>query len=76
MKLIKKEWQNRRDCKITIKCENCGEVRKNYPAYDDRNFWDNVLPNLECENCGKSTKEIDPEIKQKIKTKHPEGKQL
>ena len=26
--------------------------------YDDRNFWDNVVPAFKCEKCGKSSNDL------------------
>jgi len=74
MKLISVDEQNRRDCWITIQCENCGAIETRVGAYDDRNYWDNVLPNRKCKKCGKSTNDINPKVKQKIKTKYPDNK--
>lgn len=76
MKVIKKYNQYRRDCRVDLECENCGHIETNKSAYDDRNFWDNVIPNRKCPKCGKTTNDIDPEIRQKVKTKYPEGKQV
>ena len=73
MKLISVDEQSRRDCWITIQCENCDEVETNVSAYDDRNYWDNVLPNRKCKKCGKSTNDINPKIRQKIHTHYAEN---
>jgi len=58
MKLILITYQFRRDIKIDIECENCGHKVSNCWAYDDRNYWDNVLPNKKCPQCGKSTNDL------------------
>ena len=76
MKLIQKKNQFRRDCDIDTECENCGHKEEIRGAYDDRNYWDNVLPSFRCKQCGKSTKDINPEIQQNILTKYPEGMQI
>ena len=58
MKLIKKYNQHRRDCFADLKCENCGNECTNKGAYDDRNYWDKVVPAQTCEECGKSTNDM------------------
>lgn len=58
MKVIKKYNQHRRDCYIDIKCENCGNIKEEVRAYDDRNMWDNVVPNWKCKKCGKSSNDL------------------
>lgn len=65
----------RRDCWADLECENCGNKTTDKGAYDDRNYWDNVITSQECEKCGKSTNDINPDIRQKIATKYPEGEQ-
>ena len=76
MKVIKRYNQHRRDLDIDVKCEGCGhEVINGHGAYDDRNYWDNVVPNFKCEKCGESTKTLGLE-KETIPTKYPEGLQL
>lgn len=76
MKLIQITSQNRRDVWYDAECENCGNKETHIPGYDDRNYWDNVLPNDKCKKCGKSTNDIDPKIKQNIATRYPEGFQI
>jgi len=75
MKVLRIFDQYRRDCHIEIECENCG-YRMKRSAYDDRNFWDNVIPNMKCPKCEKSTNDINPRIRQYIKTLYPEGYQI
>lgn len=58
MKVIKKYNQNRRDCNCDMECENCGNLEIDKNAYDDRNFWDNVVPNFKCKKCGKSSNDL------------------
>lgn len=69
MKLIKKMNQHRRDCDAEVQCEECGNVDIIRGAYDDSNYWINVLPSASCSKCGKSTKDlgIEPE---KVTTKY------
>lgn len=53
MKVIKRYNQHRRDLIIDMVCEGC-EAKDTYDgAYDDRNFWDNVVPAFKCKKCGK-----------------------
>ena len=59
-----------------LECEECGNHKTNYSAYDDRNYWDNVIPAQKCNACGKSTNDVKSTIKQKIPTKYPEGLQV
>ena len=75
MKVIRKYDQYRRDCNIDMECEGCGSKKTYNSAYDDRNFWDNVVPNFKCDNCKKSTKDmgLKPEHRP---TKYPEGFQI
>ena len=58
MKVLKIYNQYRRDCRIDLKCENCGHEEINQTGYDDRNFWDNVIPDRKCPVCGKSTNDL------------------
>lgn len=53
MKVIRIYDYNRRDCTIDIKCEFCGNKEIGLTAYDDRNFWDNVISNFVCKACNK-----------------------
>ena len=79
MKVIRKYNQFRRDCCIEMECENCGENEVYEDAYDDRNFWDNVVPNWKCVKCGKTTNELIEEGKikkedvERIPTRYAEG---
>lgn len=58
MKVTRKFNQSRRDLYIDMECEKCGAISKDVPAYDDRNFWDNVVPDFKCDQCGESTKSL------------------
>lgn len=75
MKVTRRYDQHRRDLSIDMECEGCGATETYDSAYDDRNFWDNVVPSFHCKQCGKSTKDLglEPEA---IETKYPEGMQL
>jgi len=75
MKVLSIYNQMRRDCWCDLECEGCGEKKTYKSAYDDRNFWDNVVPNWKCDKCGKSTNDLDVKIKQKIETKYPDDEQ-
>jgi len=54
MKIIKMVNQPRRDFRAIYECEDCG-YKVERIGYDDRNFYDNVIPNIECRKCGKSS---------------------
>jgi len=58
MKVIRKYNQFRRDLECDLECESCGNKKTLTSAYDDRNYWDNVVPNIKCENCGKSSNDL------------------
>ena len=75
MQVIRKYNQHRRDLSIDMECENCGNISSKTNAYDDRNFWDNVVPNFKCCECGKSSEELGTK-KQMISTKYPEWFQV
>lgn len=62
MKVTKKYNQHRRDLIIDMECEGCGENETYDTAYDDDNFWVNVVPNFKCSKCGKSTIELGENI--------------
>lgn len=42
--------QHRRDFHAIYKCEHCGHESKS-SGYDDRNFHENVIPNMVCSGC-------------------------
>jgi len=71
MKVVRKYNQHRRDCWVDLECEGCGHKRTYRSAYDDRNFWDNVVPNMKCEKCGETTVSLG-EKPVKIQTKYAE----
>jgi hypothetical protein len=65
----------RRDLDIDMECENCGTTDTYTSAYDDANFWVNVVPTFKCPKCDKSSKDmgIEPE---NTGTRYPEGMQV
>jgi len=71
MKIKKILNQNRRDFWADFECENCGSIEKNVSGYDDRNFHDNVIPNMKCKKCGKSRNDLSV-IQKVTETKYPE----
>lgn len=78
MKIDKIIYQNRRDFKAVYKCQFCGSKVKG-GGYDDRNFHDNVIPNLECESCNKSVVKNSDEMNEEyraLQTKYPEEMQI
>lgn len=63
--------QHRRDFRALYACEHCGHETENY-GYDDANFHDNVIPNMECASCGKkASDDYRPQ-----QPKYPEGMQI
>lgn len=58
MKLNKKYNQHKRDCSADLECEKCGNKETIKKAYDDDNYWVNVIPNLSCEKCLESTNSL------------------
>jgi len=58
MRVIKIYNQLRRDCFCDVVCEECGNLEKITRAYDDRNYWDNVIPHRKCSACSKSTLDL------------------
>ena len=52
--------QYRRDFWADYECEDkdCGYVERDKSGYDDRNFHDNVIPNMKCPSCGKSRNDL------------------
>jgi len=72
MKVIKRYNQHRRDLWIDMECEDCGNRDSYTSAYDDRNFWDNVVPNFKCKKCDKSTNDLGAKI-EPMSTRYHEG---
>jgi transposase-like protein len=58
-----------------MKCEDCDATDTYKSAYDDRNFWDNVVPGFKCKECGKSTKDLGLEV-QPMGTRYDEGEEV
>lgn len=58
MKIVKIRSQNRRDFWADFECEGCGHTEEDRQGYDDRNFHDNVIPNMKCKDCGKSRNDL------------------
>jgi len=52
MKIQKIISQHRRDFQAIYECEHCGYTQMS-SGYDDRNFHDNVIPDIECPECKK-----------------------
>ena len=52
MKIKKIVSRNRRDFTAIYECEHCGATEKS-SGYDDANFHQNVIPEMECSACGK-----------------------
>lgn len=77
MKLIKILSQHRRDFKGQYKCEFCDhiEIDKSMDSYDDRNYHDNIIPNIKCPKCNKSTISENGVVDE-TPTKYPEGFQI
>ena len=57
MRIAKIIDQMRRDFTAIYECENCGYTEKG-SGYDDRNFHDNVIPDMKCKECKKSRSEL------------------
>lgn len=60
--------QNRRDFHAVYECEHCGNEEKG-SGYDDRNFHENVIPEMKCKACGK----VAPDDYIPRTTKYPAG---
>ena len=66
--------QSRRDFRAIYECENCGFTEEG-GGYDDRNFHDNVIPDMVCTKCGKSSNDLGTVIEE-TRTKYPAGYQI
>lgn len=77
MKLKQILFQHRRDFQGKYECEFCGhiDIDNHMESYDDKNFHENVIPNMECLKCGKSTISGGGSPDDYI-TKYPEGFQI
>lgn len=58
MKVTRRYNQYRRDLHIDLICENCDAKDTYTGAYDDTNFWVNVVPDFKCEKCGVSSNDL------------------
>lgn len=58
MKVTRRYDQHRRDLKIDLECENCQATDTYKSAYDDLNFWQNVVPGFRCPSCNKSSNDL------------------
>ena len=56
--------QNRRDFHAIYECEHCNNTIKR-GGYDDANFHNNVIPDMECKECGKKAKDTYRALKTK-----------
>lgn len=63
--------QNRRDFTAIYKCEHCGDEHEG-SGYDDANFHQNVIPDMECPKC----KQTVGDSYRALAPKHPAGQQL
>ncbi len=71
MKIKRIESQHRRDFNAIYECEHCGYERRGY-GYDDANFHNNVIPNMEFQQCSKTPGNDYPALA----PKYPEGMQI
>ena len=67
--------QHRRDFSAIMQCAFCGHEKNNKSGYDDANYHQNVIPNMECEKCKKSTISGGGEINPR-ETKYPDWFQI
>lgn len=74
MKIKEVLSQNRRDFHAIYVCESCQNEQKS-SGYDDRNFHDNVIPNIICNKCGKSRNDLGIQGEY-TRTICPEGVQI
>ena len=58
MKIKKKTRIHRNDFNAIYICEFCGKETEEQYGYNDSNFYQNVIPNMECEKCGKKSLEL------------------
>ena len=56
MKIKRIKGQHRRDFIADYECEYCGHEEEGN-GYDDANFHNNVIPDMECKQCGKKGSE-------------------
>jgi hypothetical protein len=56
MRIKEIKYQHRRDFTAIYECEHCSQSQEN-EGYDDSNFHQNVIPDMECTGCGKKSPE-------------------
>jgi hypothetical protein len=64
MKIIQKYngSETGNDCWADLLCENCGTKKTNKWAYNDRYYWDIVIPSQKCPKCSKSSNDLVEEV--------------
>lgn len=75
MKIKQFTSQIRRDFWADYECETCGYVEVHKSGYDDRNFHENVVPNMKCPHCCRTSKDSSDKYSPLL-TKYPEGYQI
>ena len=56
MKIKNITYRGGNDFKAVFECEHCLKTQEKW-GYDDANFHQNVIPEMECKFCKKSTQE-------------------
>lgn len=74
MRIKKLTRQYRRDFQAVYECENCGHTVEG-GGYDDRNFHDNVIPDMKCRVCGMSRNDMGLKGEE-YQTRYPEDMQV
>lgn len=69
MKIKEVLTQYRRGFTATLECEHCQAEEYLPCGYDDANFHENVIPQIECDKCGKKA----PENYRPLATKYKAG---
>ena len=72
MKILEITSQHRRDFRAVMVCEFCQDITQLTNGYDDRNYHDNVIPNMVCKKCDKSTISENGPV-EFVQTKYPSG---
>lgn len=68
MKIKEIKSQHRRDFQAVYECEHCQHTHEG-SGYDDANFHQRVIPDMECPACGLKA----PDGHRPLTTKYPEG---
>lgn len=68
MKIKEITDRNRRDFWAIYQCEHCDDECERH-GYDDANFHENVIPDMECKECGKKAKDSYTPLA----TRYPDG---